>query len=98
MEVNLTARHFTLSDSLRGEVQKATDKFQRFHENIISADVILTNENAKLQEQSKVAEFIVKVQDHTVVVKEQSENFGKSIHEATDKVVRQLRKLKEKYN
>lgn len=94
MEIKITARHFDAKPGLREAAMEAAKKLERFHSNIISTEIILSYE--KPQDSVKIAEFIVHVNDHTLVVKEHSNDFHKSIHDAADKIVRQLGKLKTK--
>jgi len=69
---------------------EATKKFEKFFEDIISTDVIFRNDPLKM------VEFTVRVKGDTLVVKEGSEDFLKSLNEGTDKMVRQIRKWKQK--
>jgi putative sigma-54 modulation protein len=94
MEIKFTARHFDAKPSLREAALEAAKKLERFHNNIITAEIILSFE--KMRDSVKVAEFVVRVHDHTLVVKEASDDFYKSIHDGTEKMVRQLGKLKTK--
>jgi putative sigma-54 modulation protein len=94
MEIKVTARHFDAKPSLREEAISAAKKFERFYNNIISTEIILSFE--KMHDSVKTAEFVVHVHDHTLVAKETSEDFSKSIHDGAEKMVRQLTKLKTK--
>jgi putative sigma-54 modulation protein len=94
MEIKFTARHFDAKPSLREASMQAAKKLQRYYSNIISTEIILSFE--KMRDSVKTAEFIVRVQDHTLVVKEQSDDFHKSVHDGAEKMVRQLNKLKTK--
>ncbi|MCS6808373.1 MAG: ribosome-associated translation inhibitor RaiA [Bacteroidota bacterium] len=94
MEIKVTARHFDAKPSLKEEAIAAAKKFERFYNNIISTEVILSFERTK--DSAKTAEFIVHVHDHTLVAKESSEDFFKSLHDGAEKMIRQLNKLKTK--
>ncbi len=92
MDIKLTARHFKLADGLREEATKAAQKFERFYDNIISTEVIFLDESTA--ENPKTVEYIVRIDEHTLVAKEQGEDFVKLIHESSDKIIRQIRKIK----
>lgn len=92
MEIKFTARHFKASPELQQEASDNARNFEKFYDGIISVEIILAEESAR--ENLKTAEFILYVQDHTVVAKETTEDYYKSINAAAEKVVRQLRKLK----
>lgn len=94
MELNITSRHFHATEALKAEASEAAAKLQRFYDGIISTQIILSVENDK--ESTKFVEFIIRVHDNTIVVKEQTDDFSKSIHNALERVKRQLRKLRTK--
>ncbi len=92
MEIKFTARHFKAAPELQQEAIDSAHNFEKFFEGIISVEIILVEESSR--ENLKSAEYIVYVQDHTIVAKEATEDYYKSINAAAEKVVRQLRKLK----
>ncbi len=94
MEIKFTARHFDAKTDLREAALEAAKKLERFYANIVSTEIILSFE--KMHDSVKTAEFIVHVSDHTLVSKEHSDDFLKSIHDGAEKMVRQLTKLKTK--
>ncbi len=95
MDIKLTARHFKLADEIREEATKAAEKFSRFYDNIIGTEVIFMDEGTASN--PKTVEYIVRIDEHTLVAKEQGEDFYKLIHESSDKIVRQIRKIKTKH-
>jgi ribosomal subunit interface protein len=64
--------------------------FEKYHDGIISVDVELNNEAMK------IAEFTVNMQGTTLVSREASDDFKKSLHAAADKIIRQIKKWKTK--
>jgi ribosomal subunit interface protein len=94
MEIKITARHFDAKPALREAAEEAAKKLQRFHSNIISTEIILSFE--RMRDSVKIAEFIVHVNEHTLVAKEESGDFYKSVHDGAEKMIRQLGKLKTK--
>jgi ribosomal subunit interface protein len=91
MQTQVTFRHLKSNPELHSAAIEATKKFEKFHEDIISTDVVFRNDP------DKVVEFTVRVKGDTLVVKEGSEDFLKSLNEGTDKMIRQIRRWKEKF-
>jgi putative sigma-54 modulation protein len=94
MKLKITARHFTARQVLREEAKSAAEKIGKFNDRIVSCEIIFSNE--KTTEPIHSAEIIVHVDHTTLVVKEEGSDFSKSLHEATEKMIRQLRKVKTK--
>jgi ribosomal subunit interface protein len=94
MEIKVTARHFDAKPTLREEAISAARKLEHYYGNIVSTEVILSLE--RMHDSIKVAEFVVHVHDHTLVAKESSDDFSKSLHDGAEKMIRQLGKLKTK--
>lgn len=92
MQVKLTARHFEPRQSLKDAATAAAESFDKFMDGIISTDIIMSLET----EATKMVEFIVHVHGHTLVAREESDDFFKSLAEASDNIERQLGKLKTK--
>jgi ribosomal subunit interface protein len=90
MKTNVTFRHLKSEPELYDSAIELANSFEKFHEDIMSTDVIFTNDA------QKSVEFTVRVQGSTLVGKDSSEDFHKSLSEASDKIVRQLRKWKTK--
>lgn len=78
------------SDSLQEAAESAIEKFLRFSGEITSVDVTFTNEAAK------TVDITVRVNGSTLAAKEQSEELHKSLGEAEEKIIRQLKKWKTK--
>lgn len=94
MKLKITARHFTARQTLREEAKVAAKKIEKFNDRIVSCEIIFSNE--KTAEPVHSAEIIVHVDHVTLVIKEESSDFSKSLHDATEKMIRQLRKVKTK--
>ncbi len=91
MKTNVTFRHFKGHHPvLRDLAMQAAEHFEKFHNSIISTDIEFINET------DKIVEFTLFVQGKTLIVKESSDDFKKSLGKAEDKMVRQLKKYKEK--
>ena len=91
MQVKLTARHFDLTPQIREKAEAEIEGLTRFHENIISAELILDVERHR-----RLAEIRVKVSRDTLTGSGDSDDMYKSISLAVDKMKAQLKKHKEK--
>jgi ribosomal subunit interface protein len=90
MKFTITARHFKAWPELQETLQSKANQFAKAHSQITSTEVILSEEH------DKEVEFIVHVNNHILSAKDAGDDFDKAIHSATDKMMSQLRKLKEK--
>jgi ribosome hibernation promoting factor len=91
MKVNITARHFELTNELKSRVQEEIDKLTRYYENIISANAVLAVESYRHS-----AEISLKVYGSTLTGTGESDQMNVSIEKAVDKLVGQLKKYKGK--
>ncbi len=92
MQTKVTFRHTKSTPDLQQAALEAVKKFTKYSDSITSANVeFIVDNNSKVQ-------FTLNVQGNTLVVEESSEDFMKSLRTATDKMVRQLKKHKEKMN
>jgi ribosomal subunit interface protein len=90
MQKQVTFRHMKSNPELQEAANEAIARFEKFYEGITSTSVEF------IAESQNVVEFKVHVQGHVLVVKESSADFKKSLSEGADKMVRQLRKQREK--
>ena len=91
MDIHITTRHTQLNDEEHDAAVQAAEHLSKFHPKILRVDVIASEESG-----IKEAEFTVRVQGHTLVAKEKNAEHMKAIHDARDKVERQLRRLNER--
>lgn len=94
MKVIITARKFKAHDTLKDHIKSELSSLEKFNDQIIKADVVLSFQNMK--DSIKIAEIILQVPGQTLTAKEESEEFSKSVSFAVTKLERQLRKLKTK--
>jgi ribosomal subunit interface protein len=93
MKTQVTFRHVkTHHPKLQEEAIELAESFEKYHDGIISSNVEFINEN------EKSVIITVHVQGTTLVAKEDSDDFHKSLKEAADKIIRQIIKWKEKHN
>ena len=91
MDVHITTRHTKLSDDEHDAAVKAAEHLERFHNHIIRLDITASEEGDQ-----KLAEFTARVQGQTIVAKEKASEHTKAIHDARDKIERQLKRLNER--
>ena len=91
MQTKVTFRHFKSEPELYDAAIESAKSFEKFFDDIISTDVIFNNDIGK------GVEFTVRVKGETLIVKENSDDFFKSLNEGTNKMIRQIRKWKTKH-
>ncbi|MCX6156217.1 MAG: HPF/RaiA family ribosome-associated protein [Candidatus Kapabacteria bacterium] len=92
MQTQVTFRHFKAQQpDLHDAAMTAADGFEKYMEGILSTEVIFTNDV------DKTVEFFVKIKGDTIVAKEATKDFHRSLTDANDKIVRQLIKWKTKH-
>jgi ribosomal subunit interface protein len=92
MNTNVTFRHTKGNHpELNDLALETAESFLKYNDTIISTDVEFINEA------QKIVQFKVNVKDSTIVGKEETDDFQKSLHGAAEKVIRQLKKWKTKH-
>jgi len=94
MNVKITSRKFRAKDSLKEFITKKVNSLEKFHDEILDADVVLSYTHQK--DSIKNAEIIIKVPGKTLTASEETEDFNKSVDIAVKNLERQLKKLKTK--
>jgi len=91
MRVEITARHFELSDPLRQLVDKWVQKLERFDDRILDCQVVMDVEKHR-----KVAEVLVNTHGHVLRGKHESHDMYLSLDGAFEKIEAQLKRLGER--
>ena len=91
MRVNITARHYKASDSLKEYAEKEVRKLAKYFDGIIECEIVLDYEKT-----IQVVEIAIKVHRQKLFAREKSDDIYKGIDRAIDKIERQLKKYKEK--
>ncbi|NQT25798.1 ribosome-associated translation inhibitor RaiA [candidate division KSB1 bacterium] len=91
MRINITARHFKLSDDLRTFTEKEIQRLKKYFDQIIDVDVIL-----EWQKIHRSAEIKVSVYGNLLTAQAQADEMHKAIINAIEKLERQLIKYKGK--
>lgn len=91
MTTNVTFRHTkSQHPGLQEAAIAAAENFRKYYDKIISTNVEFINDTGK------VVQFTVHMNGSTLVAKETSDDFHKSLSEASDKIIRQIQKWKTK--
>lgn len=91
MQIKVTARHFELTSENRTKAEKALEGLSRYFDNIISAEIILSQEGHRRQ-----AEVHVSVYNQMITGSAEKDDLIQSIDTAVDRAKAQLKKYKEK--
>ena len=94
MNVQITSRKFKAHDSLKDFINKQVQSMEKFSDDILETNVILSFTH--LKDSIKTAEVVTKVPGKVISVTESSDDFHKSAAIAVDKTIRQLKKVKTK--
>ncbi len=94
MNITITARKFKAHDTLKEFINAEVDSLQKFNDDILDVDVILSYVNSNIS--IKNAEIILKVPGQTLTAAESSDDFKKSVSSSVEKLTTQLKKLKSK--
>ena len=95
MKFILTSRHFKAHPTIKEFAEQEVEKIGKFYDGVLKCEVILSFQ--KSANSVKIAEVIVKANNHqTITAKEQSNDFKVSIEGAVNKAVSRIKKLKEK--
>jgi putative sigma-54 modulation protein len=92
MKTQVTFRHTKSSEELQEVANEEAQRFSKFFDAITNTEIIFTDDN------DKIVDISVRVNGTTLVAKESSDDFVKSLNEASDKIIRQLKKWKTKHS
>lgn len=91
MRINITARHFKLTQELREFVLKEVTRLKKYYKPIIDTEVILSWEK-----QDRLAEINIAVYGTILTAHERSEDMRKSVDLAVTKLERQVKRYKDR--
>ncbi|MFZ0456347.1 MAG: ribosome-associated translation inhibitor RaiA [Ignavibacteriaceae bacterium] len=94
MNVSITSRKFKARETLKDFINSEVVSLERFYDNILSADVILSYLNSR--DSIKSAEIILKIPGMVLKAADDSDDYKKSVSSAVEKLSRQLKKMKTK--
>lgn len=94
MNIQITARKFRAKDSLKDFIRNEIKSLERFNDNILDVNVILSF--IHLKDSIKNVEIVLLIPGKTITVSVSSDEFEKSVSTAIEKIIKQLAKVKTK--
>ncbi len=94
MNIKITSRKFKAKDSLKTEINKQLKSLQKFNDDILDANVILSYTH--LKDSLKTVEINLSVPGKTFSAEETSDEFTKALTKTIHKLEKQLKTLKSK--
>ncbi len=92
MEVQISARHCTISDTLQDHLKEEVDALGKFYPNITAASIVLD----RVGDLNRHCEISLNVKGSVIVASADEENMGKAIDNALERAKIQLKKANEK--
>ena len=91
MEVRITSRHTTLSESLRARTEELLSKLKKYDDRVSVVEVIFDEEK-----NSKKIEGILHIdRSDTIIATGEGEDFSEALSQVNVRLARQLRKLSD---
>lgn len=87
MNLNITARHFEVTDELRAFVEKKFQKLGTYNHLITNTDIVLEEDSGQ-----KVAEGKISVRGSFIIAKTKSYDIHLAIGTLADKLIKQIKK------
>ena len=94
MNINITSRKFKAKESLKNHIEDELMSLLKYNDDILEANVILSYTHSK--DSIKTAEIVIQVPGKVFSASVSSDEFSKAVSIATEKLIRQLKKLKSK--
>ena len=94
MNIQITARKFKAHDSLKQFVKDEISILNKYNDDILSADVILSFQNPT--NSIKIADITVSIPGQILNANDHSDDFKKSVTASVEKLIKQLKTIKSK--
>lgn len=94
MNIQITARKFKAHDTLKEFIKDELSTLEKFNDDIISADVILSYQNNS--NSIKKVEVVLNIPGQTLNAANQTEDYKTATTSVTEKLRRQLETIKSK--
>lgn len=94
MNIQITARKFKAHDTLKEYIKDELSSLEKFNDDIISADVILSYQNNS--NSIKKVEVVLNIPGQTLNAADQTEEYKTAVNSVTEKLRRQLETIKSK--
>ncbi len=91
MKTEIRGKHIELSGRLREYIEKETEKLKQFYEPILDVRITLQQENRMYR-----VEIVVHIHNHILKATDEQDVIHPALGGAIDKMVRQLKRVKER--
>ncbi len=95
MKVSVQSVNFNIDIELVNFIEKKVNNLEKFHDNILGAEVSLKVQKTS-EKENKVSELRIILPGNDILIKKQSKSFEEGISLSVDAIKRQLLKRKEK--
>ncbi len=95
MKVSVQSVNFNIDKELINFIEKKVNNLEKFHDNILGAEVSLKVQKTS-EKENKVSELRIILPGNDILIKKQSKSFEEAISLSVDAIKRQLLKRKEK--
>jgi len=95
MKVSVQSVNFNIDKELVKYIENKINSLEKFHDNILGAEVFLKVQNTS-EKENKFSDVKISVPGSDLVIKKQSKTFEEGISVSVDSLRRQLVKTKEK--
>lgn len=97
MQVQIASKTLEITQALRQFTNDQAEKLLRFNQKIFKVRISLDQQaKGTKRDRNALVKYVVSIPGKTVVIKHKAHDMYDAIVESTDKVMRQLRKTKEK--
>lgn len=95
MKVSVQSVNFNIDKELVNFIEKKINNLEKFHDNILGAEVSLKVQKTS-EKENKISELRIVLPGNDILIKKQSKTFEEGISLSVDAIKRQLLKRKEK--
>ncbi len=95
MKISVQSVNFNIDNDLMKYIEKKVDNLEKFHDQIVGAEVFLKVQSTS-EKENKISEVKINLPGNDIVVKKLSKTFEEGISLSLDSLKRQLVKRKEK--
>ena len=95
MKISVQSVNFNIDNDLVKYIEKKVNNLEKFHDQILSAEVFLKVQSTS-EKENKITDLKINLPGNDIVVKKQSKTFEEGAMLAVDSLKRQLTKKKEK--
>lgn len=95
MKISVQSVNFNIDNDLVKYIEKKVNNLEKFHDQILSAEVFLKVQSTS-EKENKITDLKINLPGNDIVVKKQSKTFEEAVSNCVDAIKIQLVKRKEK--